>query len=106
MSVRDLNAEHADTKDRKYAYDFDYRMHDYMLRTFDDRLPKTGRALEMGCFEGGFTKKLAALFPDLTTVEITLHISYGSNEPIGQIVTKIIREAKDWDLVAMREEEN
>lgn len=69
MSVRDLNAEHADTEDRKYAYDFDYRMHDYMLRTFDEHLPKGGRALEMGCFEGGFTKKLAAIFPDMTTVE-------------------------------------
>lgn len=69
MSVRDLNAEFADTEDRKYAYDFDYRMHDYMLRTFDERLPKGGRALEMGCFEGGFTRKLAAIFPDMTTVE-------------------------------------
>lgn len=69
MTVRDLNAEFADTEARKYAYDFDYRMHDYMLRTFEPRLPRAGRALELGCFEGGFTRKLAAIFPDLTTVE-------------------------------------
>lgn len=69
MTARDLNTEFADTADRKYAYDFDYRMHDYMLRTFDARLPRNGRALELGCFEGGFTQKLAAIFPDLTTVE-------------------------------------
>lgn len=67
-AARDLNREFADTEDRKYAYDFDYRMHDYMLRAFEGKLPK-GRALEMGCFEGEFTKKLAAIYPDLTTVE-------------------------------------
>lgn len=66
--ARDLNREFADTDDRKYAYDFDYRMHGYMLRTFETRLPQ-GRALELGCFEGEFTKRLAAIFPDLTTVE-------------------------------------
>jgi 2-polyprenyl-3-methyl-5-hydroxy-6-metoxy-1,4-benzoquinol methylase len=66
---RDLNREFADTDDRKYAYDFDYRMHAYMLRTFDAKLPRDGRALELGCFEGEFTKRLAAIFPDLTTVE-------------------------------------
>ena len=61
---RDLNREFADTQTRKYAYDFDYRMHGYMLRAFDGKLP-AGRALEMGCFEGEFTKRLAAIYPDL-----------------------------------------
>ncbi len=66
--ARDLNREFADTADRRYAYDFDYRMHGYMLRAFEGQLPK-GRALELGCFEGEFTKRLAALYADLTTVE-------------------------------------
>lgn len=66
--ARDLNREFADTEARKYAYDFDYRMHGYMLRAFEGKLP-TGRALEMGCFEGEFTKRLAEIYPDLTTVE-------------------------------------
>lgn len=66
--VRDLNHEFADTETRKYAYDFDYRMHAYMLRAFEGLLP-AGRALELGCFEGEFTKRLAAIYPDLTTVE-------------------------------------
>jgi 2-polyprenyl-3-methyl-5-hydroxy-6-metoxy-1,4-benzoquinol methylase len=67
-AARDLNREFADTADRKYAYDFDYRMHGYMLRAFEGKLPP-GRALELGCFEGEFTKRLAAIYPDLTTVE-------------------------------------
>ena len=66
--ARDLNREFADTETRKYAYDFDYRMHAYMLRAFEGLLP-AGRALELGCFEGEFTKRLAAIYPDLTTVE-------------------------------------
>jgi 2-polyprenyl-3-methyl-5-hydroxy-6-metoxy-1,4-benzoquinol methylase len=68
MAGRDLNTEFVDTEDRKYAYDFDYLMHAYMLRTFDADL-RRGRALEMGCFEGEFTKRLAAIYDDLTTVE-------------------------------------
>jgi 2-polyprenyl-3-methyl-5-hydroxy-6-metoxy-1,4-benzoquinol methylase len=43
-------------------------MHGYMLRAFEGKLP-AGRALELGCFEGEFTKRLAAIYPDLTTVE-------------------------------------
>jgi 2-polyprenyl-3-methyl-5-hydroxy-6-metoxy-1,4-benzoquinol methylase len=66
--MRDLNAEFASTEDRKYAYDFDYLMHGYMLRTFEPYLGR-GRALELGCFEGEFTKRLAAIYDDLTTVE-------------------------------------
>jgi 2-polyprenyl-3-methyl-5-hydroxy-6-metoxy-1,4-benzoquinol methylase len=67
-AARDLNGEFADTEVRKYAYDFDYRMHGYMLRAFEEKLPK-GRALELGCFEGEFTKRLAAIYPELTTVD-------------------------------------
>jgi 2-polyprenyl-3-methyl-5-hydroxy-6-metoxy-1,4-benzoquinol methylase len=74
--VRQLDREFADTEQRKYAYDFDYRMHGYMLRTFENQLIG-GRALELGCFEGEFTKRLAEIYPDLTTVE-------GSGELLGR----------------------
>jgi len=66
--VRDLNQEFSDNQHRKYAYSFDYHMHDYMLRTFEPFLPK-GRALELGCYEGAFTEKLTTLYDDLTVVE-------------------------------------
>jgi 2-polyprenyl-3-methyl-5-hydroxy-6-metoxy-1,4-benzoquinol methylase len=72
---RDLNTEFLDTEDRKYAYGFDYRMHGYMLRTFAEDLPR-GRALELGCFEGEFTKRLGEIYEDLTVVE-------GASELIG-----------------------
>lgn len=49
--MRTLEAEHADTDTRKYAYDFDYRMHGYMLRRLESQLPP-GRALELGAITG------------------------------------------------------
>jgi 2-polyprenyl-3-methyl-5-hydroxy-6-metoxy-1,4-benzoquinol methylase len=66
--MRNLNSEFADNAHRKYAYDFDYRMHEFMLREFKPYLPR-GRALELGCYHGGFTERLAAIYPDLTVVE-------------------------------------
>lgn len=69
QEARNLDDEHADTEDRRYAYDFDYRMHEYVLRTFDPLLPKNGRALEMGCYKGEFTKRLLKRFNDVTVIE-------------------------------------
>ena len=44
-------------------------MHDFMLRTFAPYLGR-GRALELGLYlEGEFTKKLTAIYDDLTVVE-------------------------------------
>jgi len=66
--MRALENEHADTADRKYAYDFDYRMHAYVLRRLEDHLPR-GRALELGCYQGAFTRLLEQRYADLTVAE-------------------------------------
>src|SRR5664279_3847541 len=74
MGQRDHNREYQDLTDadggraRKYAYDFDYVHRGYMMRTFAPFLPR-GRALEMGCYQGEFTKMLAARYQDLTVIE-------------------------------------
>jgi 2-polyprenyl-3-methyl-5-hydroxy-6-metoxy-1,4-benzoquinol methylase len=65
---RELDNEFQDNEHRNYAYDLDYRMHKYMMRTFDPYL-LDGNALEMGCFEGGFTQRLAKIYEDVTVVE-------------------------------------
>jgi 2-polyprenyl-3-methyl-5-hydroxy-6-metoxy-1,4-benzoquinol methylase len=66
--MRNLDNEFRDNIHRKYAYTFDYQMHGFMLRTFAAHLTR-GRALELGCFEGEFTKRLAGIYDDLTVVE-------------------------------------
>lgn len=56
-----------------YAYSLDYRIHGYMLRTFgiDEIciLEQISSALELGCFEGRFTRALAARYDTVTVVE-------------------------------------
>ena len=66
--MRDLNNEFQDATDRKYAYDFDYILRDFIVRTLKPHFIK-GNALEMGCFEGVFTKTLTGFFKDLTVIE-------------------------------------
>ena len=68
MQMRNLNTEYQDNQERKYAYDFDYVVRQYMIRSF---LPyfTTGPALELGCFEGETTCMYAEHFDDLTVIE-------------------------------------
>ena len=67
-SNRDHNLEYQDEEDRKYAYDFDYILRDYMIESFKPFLPN-GRCLEMGCYKGEFTKLLLKNFDDVTVIE-------------------------------------
>ena len=66
--MRDLNNEFQDASDRKYAYDFDYILRDFIVRTLQPHFVQ-GKTLEMGCFEGVFTKTLTGFFKDLTVIE-------------------------------------
>lgn len=67
MTKRDFNKEFQDSS-RKYMYNFDQIMHDYMIRSFQPFFVQ-GNLLEMGSFEGEFTKKLLPLFDDITCIE-------------------------------------
>ncbi len=70
---RDYNKEFVDSDfhsgGRKYAYSFDCGvMHPFMIKSFTPFFV-TGRLLELGCFKGGFTKRLIDHFDDVTCVE-------------------------------------
>src|SRR5437868_4966104 len=69
MNTRDYNKELSDTKDHKYAYNFDFDvMHPFMLKSF---IPffRPGNVLELGSFKGDFTKRFFPYFSDITCVE-------------------------------------
>jgi 2-polyprenyl-3-methyl-5-hydroxy-6-metoxy-1,4-benzoquinol methylase len=66
---RDFKSEALDNSERRYVYDFDGVLRHYMIRAFSPFMP-SGRALELGCFEGDFTVLLAERYPDLTAVEV------------------------------------
>ena len=66
---RNYNMEQVDNTERQYAYGFDYDvMHHYMLKSF---LPfiKHNDVLELGCYQGAFTKRLQGTFSDITCIE-------------------------------------
>lgn len=67
MTTR-LEAELADNAERKYEYSFDDTLRRYLLRTFLT-FGASGKALELGCYLGGFTSHLIPHFPDLTIVD-------------------------------------
>jgi 2-polyprenyl-3-methyl-5-hydroxy-6-metoxy-1,4-benzoquinol methylase len=66
---RDYDQETRDNTGRRYAYGFDFDvMHPYMLKSFEPFFGG-GNALELGSYQGHFTKRLLRHFPDLTCVE-------------------------------------
>jgi len=68
MTSRDYNAEARDHPEHRYAYEFDYLMHAYMLKTFAPFFVGND-VLELGCFEGHFTKLLQKQFATVEVVE-------------------------------------
>lgn len=68
MSHRNYDTEAKDQPEHMYAYDFDYLMHRYMLDEFEPFF-SAGRTLELGCFEGHFTRLLTDKFSFLDVVE-------------------------------------
>jgi len=66
--MRDFEKEHLDNDLRSYAYDFDSVIRRYMMRSLSPFFT-SGKALELGCFEGDSTKLFSEQFDDLTVVE-------------------------------------
>lgn len=67
--TRDFDSETHDTADHQYAYSFDFDvMHPLMVRTFEPFLV-SGNFLELGSFQGAFTKRLLPFTDDITCVE-------------------------------------
>ena len=82
--ARDYNQEIKNTGDRQYAYRFDFDvMHPFMMRSFAPFF-KQGSALELGCFEGDFTKHLIAQFSDVTCVEASSDALAVAKRSIGE----------------------
>jgi 2-polyprenyl-3-methyl-5-hydroxy-6-metoxy-1,4-benzoquinol methylase len=72
LTMRDYNKEcsifNINDPEKKYEYSFDKLLRRYMLRSFLPFL-SSGKALELGCFQGEFTEMLIDHFADITVVE-------------------------------------
>lgn len=78
---RDYNKEAKDHPEHRYAYNFDYRMHSFMMRTFESSLVE-GATLELGCFHGNFTLLLCERFVDVEVVEASEECIVEANKTV------------------------
>lgn len=72
IESRDFNRELDDADNaasEKYAYGFDFDvMHPYMIRSFEPFF-RSGSLLELGSYQGQFTRRFLGHFDDITCVE-------------------------------------
>ena len=86
MATRDYNQEFQDNAHRSYFYDFDARLRRYMLDAFAPWL-SNGPALELGCFEGEFTRIFSERFTDLTVIEAASDLIEVTRKRVGDHIT-------------------
>ena len=83
---RDYNRESSDVADHKYGYNFDYDvMHPFMVKSFAPFF-RPGSLLELGSFQGAFTKRLLQFFQDVTCVEASEEAIAKARLEIGSAV--------------------
>ena len=83
---RDYDSEINDVTDHKYAYHFDVDvMHSYMLRSFKPFFLQ-GNLLELGSFNGEFTRRFLPYFDDITCVEASSVAIGAAKEKLGNKV--------------------
>jgi 2-polyprenyl-3-methyl-5-hydroxy-6-metoxy-1,4-benzoquinol methylase len=96
--MRDYNAEYKDNT-RKYAYNFDYILREYMMQSFSPFLVP-GKALEMGCYMGEFTKLILKHFSDVTVIEGSDELIEHSKRQVGSGVNFIHSTFESVELKA------
>lgn len=98
---RDYNAEiknGGNEEYEKYSYRFDLDvLHPFMIRSFRPFFVK-GAALELGCFKGDFTRRLAPLFKDITCVEASIEALLEAKARLGGGVTFLQGRFEDIKL--------
>lgn len=87
--MRDLNTEYQDSAARKYAYDFDWTVRKYLLKTLQPFLREGGPTLELGCYRGDMTEQILGYFPEVTVVEGSSELCAFVQERFGSKITAI-----------------
>ena len=87
--MRDYNQEHQDSAARKYAYDFDWVLRKYLLKSLQPYFRDGAPALELGCYRGDMTAQILDYFPALTVVEAASDLCALVQERFGARITAI-----------------
>lgn len=97
-TIRNYDQEIQDSTGRKYAYSFDFDvMHPYMVRSFTPFF-RPGSVLELGCFKGDFTHRLASHFVDITCVEASGEALAEAKAKLGERASFVHGRFEDVNL--------
>jgi len=102
--MRDYNKEYKDNS-RKYSYDFDNILRNFMMRSFLPFIHKEENGLEMGCYKGDFTEILVRHFKNLTVIEASdelaklTQIRVGKNVKFIHSVFETLELTKKYDNI-------
>jgi 2-polyprenyl-3-methyl-5-hydroxy-6-metoxy-1,4-benzoquinol methylase len=98
MNTRDYNQETKDASDHKYAYGFDFDvMHPFMIKSFTPFF-REGNVLELGSFNGDFTKRLTSYFTDITCVEASSEAINTAKQKLGSNINFVNSTFETVDL--------
>lgn len=67
--MRNHNQEYQDNEVRQYAYNFDWVLRRYLLKTIMSHFNHDGSTLELGCYKGDMTEQILEYFKEITVVE-------------------------------------
>jgi len=88
MNKRNYDKESVELNEKKYNYNFDSIVREYMFRTWSKYLTD-GAALEVGCYHGDSTVILKSKFNDLTVVEPSMECIKIAKQKVGNDVVFI-----------------
>lgn len=94
----DLDKQIEDSSEREYAYDFDFKMHEYLFEKFS-RFGFSGRALELGAHKGDFTEKIAPYFDSVLAVEGAANVANELAQRFSNShVTSVVSRFENLDI--------
>lgn len=96
--MRNYNNEYQDNE-RKYAYNFDFVMYNYKFYTYKNFINKQNPSLlELGCYQGNFTKLLSEKFDNITVIEASDELINTAKKNVGEKVNFINSTFEEVDL--------
>jgi 2-polyprenyl-3-methyl-5-hydroxy-6-metoxy-1,4-benzoquinol methylase len=97
MNSRNYEDEFQDTEAHKYSYGFDEALRQFMIREFS-QFVSGEKVLEMGCFEGDFTKYLAANYREVHVLEASDTLTRLAKDKLPPNVTFTVTTFEDASL--------
>lgn len=96
--MRDHNREFRDNSERKYQYDFDAVLREFLLKRVDRFIIRDGMVLEMGSYLGDMTEQILTRVEEVTVIEASSELATGVAGRFGSRVSVVNATFEEVDL--------